>query len=298
MLSDVGSVIMTLLSTGPTEEKESQTEPGQFGPFYLQELINVGGMAEIWLATDSHGEVSALRKLKDNSFLNFTSKKRFIRGCNILSQIHAHEGIITYKQHGKINGIPYLLMDYQESSNLKLLLSRSDEILHEFVGNIIIDMAEALEHIHDCGFMHLDFKPENILATRNGSVRLVDFDLALPRPEKPKKMSENPGTPSYMAPEQLMRKPFDHRADHFAFGVTAYELLTFRKPFIGDTPKEILIKQLGSETSLVSPREINPDIPAALDKVIMKCLSRRMDDRYPYTSVLIRDLKAALYVQP
>lgn len=274
----------------------SPPQPGQFGPYYLQELINVGGVAEIWLATNQQGKVFALRKLKNNSFFNFTERKRFLRGCEILSKIHNHEYVITYIEHGKINGEIYLLMEYLESSNVKLLLSRSDPILEELVGNILIDMALGLEHVHESGFMHLDFKPENVLVSRNGGVRLVDFDLSLPRPDQPRKASENPGTPAYMAPEQLRGQPFDHRADIFAFGVTAYELLTFKKPFPGDTPKEILLNQFERNSELIKPREINPDIPIGVEKAILKCLDRDPDKRYPFMSVLVRDLQAALYV--
>jgi len=149
--------------------------------------------------------------------------------------------------------------------------------------------------VHDSGFMHLDFKPENVLVTRNAAVRLVDFDLAQPRPEKPKKFSKNPGTPAYMAPEQLQREAFDHRVDVFAYGVTAYELLTGQKPFQGDTPEEILRRQL-DRSSFVAPRELNPGIPLAVEKSILKCLDRDMDKRHPIVSVLVLELKAALYV--
>ena len=272
-----------------------QATSGQFGPYYLQELINTGGMAEIWLATDPNGKSVAIRRLMNDSLFNFTERRRFVRGCEILSKIHDHEHVIGYIEHGKINGSLYLAMEYIESSNLKILLSRSDPVLVEFVGNILIDMAVALEHVHDSGFIHLDFKPENVLVTRNGNVRLIDFDLAQPKPEQPKKMSDNAGTPGYMAPEQILRQPLDHRADLYAFGVTAYEVLTFQKPFPGDLPKEILRQQL-DPTVFINPREHNPDIPIALEKVILKCLDSVPDRRYPFTSVLVRDLKAALYV--
>lgn len=284
------------MSLKAEQATSSPPQPGQFGPYYLQELINVGGVAEIWLATNPQGKVFALRKLKNNSFFNFTERKRFVRGCEILSKIHNHEYVIGYIEHGKINGEIYLLMEYLESSNVKLLLSRSDPILEELVGNILIDMALGLEHVHESGFMHLDFKPENVLVSRNGGVRLVDFDLSLPRPDQPRKASENPGTPAYMAPEQLRGQPFDHRADIFAFGVTAYELLTFKKPFPGDTPKEILLNQFERNSELIKPREINPDIPIGVEKAILKCLDRDPDKRYPFMSVLVRDLQAALYV--
>jgi serine/threonine-protein kinase len=271
-------------------------QAGQFGPFHLQELINSGGMADIWLATNTDGQPFALRRLHHNLRFSFVAKRRFLRGCEVLAQIHHHEHVIGYIEHGKVEGDLYLLMEYVEGSNLKLLQARSDPLLAENIANILIDMADALEHVHESGFMHLDFKPENVLLTRNGSLRLVDFDLAQPRPDKPKRLSDNPGTPAYMAPEQLRHKPLDHRVDIFAFGVSAYELLTSRKPFPGDTPKEILLKQLDRTLEFIDPRELNPDIPAALEKVILKCLERDPDKRYPYMSVLARDLQSALYV--
>ena len=277
-------------------EVSSSAQGGQFGPYYLQELVNTGGMAEIWLSTDPQGKVFALRRLRNTSFFNFADKKRFVRGCEILSKIHDHEFVIAYVEHGKIGGTLYCLMEYLEGANLKLLLSRSDSVLADNLGNILIDMAMGLEHVHDYGFMHLDFKPENVLVTRNGNVRLLDFDLALPRPDVPKKTSDNPGTPAYMAPEQLRGRPFDHRADIWAYGVTAYELVTLRKPFPGETTREILLKQKDRSTDFVRPCEINPDIPAALEKTILKCLEFEANDRYPYMSVLVRDLQSALYV--
>jgi serine/threonine protein kinase len=274
---------------------ESSEQPGRFGRFYLQELINRGGVNDIWVATDQERHTFALRRMRNKSIFNFGERRRFLEGCEILSKIHHNEYVINYVEHGKIKGTPYLLMDYVESSNLKILLSRGDEVLAENVAQIIIDMALGLEHVHDSGFIHLDFKPENILVTRNAGVRLIDFDLARPKPDKPKKMpGKNPGTPAYMAPEHLQGLAIDQRADIFAFGVTAYEVLTGLKPFPGDTPDEILRKQLNDE--IAAPRELNADIPAAVEKIILKCLKRDMDERYPYMSVVLRDLQAALYV--
>jgi len=282
---------------GRSETSDSEPrQPGQFGPYQLQELINSGGMADIWLATDSQRKACALRLLHRNLRFNFSAKRRFLRGCDILSRIHNHEYVIGYLGHGKIDGDLYLAMEYVEGENLKLLYARNDPVLLENIGNVLIDMAIALEHVQESGFMHLDFKPENVLLTRNASVRLVDFDLAQPKPDKPRKMSDNPGTPAYMAPEQIRRQPIDHRVDIFAYGVSAYELLTGRKPFSGDSPEEILRKQLDRSLDFIFPRELNADIPAALEKAILKCLERDPEKRYPYMSVLVRDLQAALYV--
>jgi serine/threonine-protein kinase len=274
----------------------SQSEPGSFGDFYLRELINSGGMADIWLATDKDMKTYALRRLHNDLRFNFTARRRFLRGCEALSRIHDHECVIGYFGHGKIGGVLYLLMEYVEGSNLKLMYHEHDPVLLENVGNIIIDMARGLEHVHESGFMHLDFKPENVLVSRNGNVRLADFDLALPIPDKPRKLSKNPGTPAYMSPEQLRREPVDQRADIFAFGVAAYELLTNNKPFPGETPAEILKHQL-DRADFVAPTGHNPELPGSLEKIILRCLQLDPDARYPLMSLAVRDLQTALYIQ-
>jgi serine/threonine-protein kinase len=278
------------------ENAGSLPGPQAFGRYYLRELINSGGTADIWFATNSKGEPFALRLLRDSSFFSFTAKRRFQHGSEVLSKIHNHENVIGYVEHGKLNGVLFLVMEYVEGANLKLLFARNDPVLAENVGNILIDMALGLEHVHDSGFMHLDFKPENVLVSHSAGVRLVDFDLAQPLPEKPQKMPENPGTPAYMAPEQLLRQPIDQRVDIFAYGVTAYELLTGRKPFPGETPDEILRKQLDRSADFAPPRHFNPEIPPALEKSILKCLERDPDKRYPIMSLLVHELQTTLYV--
>lgn len=279
------------------EEKKSSTtySPGPFGRFYLQELLNSGGMADIWLATDSKNKPYALRRMHERYRFNFFAKRRFLRGCQILETIADCDQIIGYVEHGKIKGQPYLLMEYVEAENLKELYAQHDPVLTENVAQILIDMATGLEHMHENGYMHLDFKPENVLVTRNASVRLVDFDLAQPIDDKPLKLSKNPGTPAYMAPEQLRGEPITHRVDIFAFGVTAYELLTNQKPFPGDTPAEILNRQI-DRSHFFTPRQLNPDIPLNLEKVILKCIEADQEKRYPFMGVMARDLRSALYV--
>jgi serine/threonine-protein kinase len=265
------------------------------GRFYPHELINSGGMADIWLVTDLRGKTFALRKLKPELRFNLRARRRFQSGCQVMSQLNESDFIVGYVEHGKLDGTLYLLMDYIEASNLKLLLARQDPVLKENVAQILIDMAVGLNDVHESGFMHLDFKPENILVTGNGNVRLIDFDLAQLILEKPKKMSGNPGTPGYMSPEQLQGKPIDSRVDIFAYGVAAYELVTGHKPFPGETPAEILGAQL-EPAGPIPPREHNADVPAALENVILKCLSRDPGQRHPFVSVLVHELQDALYV--
>jgi eukaryotic-like serine/threonine-protein kinase len=285
-----------VLSRAKRADADEKPAPGPFGRFYLQELINSGGMADIWLATDDRHKPYALRRMHERLRFNLLARRRFVRGAEILSKIGDHDRIIGYVEHGKIKGQLYLLMEYVEASNLKELYSQHDPVLLENVAQILIDMSEGLQHMHENGFMHLDFKPENVLVTRNANVRLVDFDLAQPIPERPKKASgKNPGTPAYMAPEQLLGEPISHRVDMFSYGVAAYELLTNQKPFPGETPAEILSKQL-DRSGFIAPRQYNADMPAGLEKVILRCLEREPERRYPFIGMMVRELQAALYV--
>ena len=271
------------------------SQPGPFGRYQLQELINSGGMAELWLATDPKGYVCAVRKLHEHLRSDSTAKKRFVSGCEVLERLADQENIIGFIEHGKVDGQLFLAMEYMEGANLKERFARHDEVLLEHVAQILIDMGTGLEHMHESGFMHLDFKPENVIISSNGAVRLVDFDLAMQIPEKPVTLKKNPGTPAYMSPEQLSGQPIDQRVDIFAFGVTAYELLTSQKPFPGETSAEILSSQTG-RANFLAPRQHNPDMPANLEKIILKCIEREPNARYPFMSVLVRELKAALYV--
>ena len=154
----------------------------------------------------------------------------------------------------------------------------------------------AVGHLHDRSIIHRDLKPENVLVSSNWNVRLVDFDLAQERPENPVKLAKNPGTPAYMSPEQLQREPVDHRADIFAYGVSVYEILTGQKPFAGPTPADILRKQLNRKAGFQPPRELNPDIPPAVEKTILKALETDPTKRHGLLSVMLHDLRTALYV--
>lgn len=277
------------------KKRESDDLPSTniFGPFRLHELINSGGMANLWLASNQKEETYALRILHRHLRYNFRDKRRFIRGCEILSHIHNHDQVIGYVDHGKIDGTPYLLMEYVEGANMREMLHVNDPNLVDNVWNILLDMALALEHVHESGFMHLDYKPENIMITRNGRVRLIDFDLALPRPAKPIKLGKYGGTPAYMAPELLSRRLLDHRADIFAYGVTAYELLTRKRPFVGENAEEVIRRQLDAKHEFISPREHNPDLSVGMEKVLLKCLERDPEKRYHFMSIMIRDMQAA-----
>src|ERR1044071_27948 len=130
-----------MFGTAKKTEDPGTPGPQRFGRFYLQELINSGGMADIWLATDANGKAYALRRLHERLRFNLLARRRFVRGAEILSHIHDHKCLIGYVEHGKIEGQLYLLMEYVEAENLKDLYARHDAVLLENVAQILIDMA-------------------------------------------------------------------------------------------------------------------------------------------------------------
>ena len=162
--------------------------PGtRLGRYTLHELINSGGMSEIWLATDDEGRSFAVRTMLNNSTFAFTERKRFNTGAETLKACQDGQLIIGYVEHGKLGSELALVMEYVEGANLKLLMAANDPVLTENIAQVLIDFAGALEVVHHGGFMHLDVKPENVLLSRNGSLRLIDFDLAQLIPNPPRK---------------------------------------------------------------------------------------------------------------
>ncbi len=268
-----------------------------FGTYRLQELVNNGGLAELWMASDEDGYHVAVRKMHEHLLKESSAPKLFKRGCEILAKLPPHEHIVRYIDHGKIKKFPFLTLEYIEGANLKALILREDPLLGEMLSDILYAMAAGLDHLHNSGVMHLDFKPENVMVSHGGRVLIVDFDTALPLPKKPEKLDKNSGTPGYMAPEQLRGEPVDQRADIFAFGLVAYELLTQRKPFAGDTPEDGVRKILDDNFRIKSIREHNEYVPADVEQIIMKCLQRDLFARWPSMTFVAAKLRVALGVK-
>ena len=262
-----------------------------FANFNVLEKINQGGMADVYLATDRQGERFILRVLLPEFRLHWGRIRQFNWGCKVMQQLD-HPNIVHFYESGIFRGLRYAVIEFVDGPNLKEAILRSDPNLRAHQLNLLMGMASALAHVHDRGFLHLDFKPENILVPKTTyDPKLLDFDLAIPRPTKPKRAAKLSGTPFYLAPEQLARRPVDERADIFSFGITAYELLTGRKPITGETREEILSKYSDFNEHLRPPRTLVPDVPRAIESVVLKCLEKDPERRYPAMSLVVRDLQ-------
>jgi serine/threonine-protein kinase len=152
-------------------------------------------------------------------------------------------------------------------------------------------MAAGLAHVHGRGFLHFDFKPKNILLSADMEPKIADFDLCIPRPAYPVPIKHLSGTFSYLAPEQVLGHPVDERADIFAFGLTAYEMLTHRKPFTADTSIELTRKYANPNINPEPPSYFAPDVPAEIERIVLKCLEKDVDCRYHSMEMVLHDLE-------
>ena len=248
-------------------------------------------MADIFLAIDRNDQYVVLRRLREDLAKRWGTVRQFAWGNNVITQLN-HINIIRYIDSGKTNGLPWVVIEYVDGPNLRELLLSDFNTVKQHTMTILLGMAAALNHVHEHGFLHLDFKPENILVPRDFTVKLIDFDLCLRREDKPIKLKKLSGTPAYLAPEQINKKIVDERTDIFSFGVAAYEVLTGRKPVSGSTLGEVYNAYMNMEQEVRRVREINKDIPLKLDHTIFKCLAKDPEQRYPVMSLVLRDLRA------
>jgi len=267
----------------------------RFGKYLLHECVAQGGITEIWMAADEFENVVAVRKLRGRG-LSASGPKLFKAGLKVHQKLSPHPNIIRFIDHGKTNGTPFMVLQYIEGADLKAALTRRHDIIDN-VSDVLVQMADGLNHLHDRGWIHLDYKPENIMISLNGHVSLIDFDTAQKMPRKPKKYPKISGTPSYMPPEQLKGESVDQRADIYAWGSTAYELLTHLRPFGGRTPEESRRNQLDAKFRVKPVHQHNPQVPVALSQLIGNCLAHQPDARYPNMTVLNARLHSILGVQ-
>ncbi len=261
-----------------------------FAGYSVHERMNHGGMADIYLATDHLGQKFALRVLLAELRFHWRSKRRFTWGCEVMRQLD-HPNVVHLFDYGKFSGRRYAVLEYIDGANLKELILRNDLSLRSNQLQLLSGMAAGLAHVHERGFLHLDFKPENVLVTKSCDPKITDFDLSIPRPSRPRRASTLSGTPAYLAPEQIARGPVDERADIFAFGVTAYEMLSGKKPVTGNTRDEVLRKYAEFDTHLRPLRMHVPDVPHSIERVVLKCLEKDVSRRYPSMGLVVRDLQ-------
>ena len=203
-----------------------------------------------------------------------------------------HPNIVPVHDVGREGSNCFIVGEWIEGTNLAVLIKEGRPDYRESA-RIAAEVADALGHAHRAGFVHRDIKPANILIDPQGRAYLTDFGIAVVEEELLRDVTAA-GTLPYMAPEQLDEEfgPVDHRADLYALGVVLYELLTGQRPFRAATPIALREQILREEPA--PPRSIEPGVPAGLERVCLRCLAKRPDDRYKGADELEADLRAYL----
>ena len=261
------------------------TPPAQanrLGEYRLEAVLGQGAVAVVYRARRQGGRPVALKVLSRAAAAHAHIRRSFQREYRVLSRL-SHRGIIRVYDAGEVNGLLYMALELLDGETLEELLARSKTIGEVAAIDIARQTANALDYLHDRGYVHRDVKPGNIMIARDGRAILFDFgtvyDMNNPAPDEQGVF----GTPSFLAPEQALAErdpehapPLDGRADLYSLGVVLYRMVTGRKPFYGSR-SEVLDAHLHQPPPKPSDfRWVSP----ALEAVILKALAKDPDDRY------------------
>ena len=259
--------------------------------YEILERIGTGGMAVVYKARCHRlNRLVAIKILK----AELASDEDFLRRFQAESQAVAmlsHINIVSIYDVCRSDGLDYIVMELIDGMTLKQYMQKRGVPLNwrEAV-HFITQIARALGHAHSRGIVHRDIKPHNIMVLRDGSVKVTDFGIArLTSAAQATLTQEALGSVHYISPEQAKGSHVDGRSDLYSVGVMLYEMLTGRLPFEGETPVFVAIQHINSIP--IAPRELNPDIPEALEAITMKAMAPNADQRYSSAEALLNDLK-------
>jgi len=240
--------------------------------YRLDSELGRGGMGVVYRAHDTLLDRDVAVKVLGNTGLGTESRARLLREAQAVARLN-HPNIVAVHDAGEADGLPFIIMELVEGRSLH------DAPPHEIADIVSIakQLCGALEHAHAQGIIHRDLKPENVLVTPNGSVKLMDFGLARSIASRFSTEGTIVGTVFYLAPEQALGQEIDGRADLYALGVMLYELVTGRLPFVADDPLAIISQHL--HAPVVPPSTHNPEIPPALESLILRMLRKKPEER-------------------
>ncbi len=258
------------------------------GRYRIIRKLGSGGMANVYLAEDQElGRRVAIKILNDRHANDDQFVERFRREAKNAAGL-SHPNIVSIYDRGEAEGTYYIAMEFLDGRSLKeLIVSRGPAPVH-----VAIDYArkilDALRFAHRNGIVHRDIKPHNVIVDAEGRVKVTDFGIARAGASQMTEVGSIIGTAQYLSPEQAKGAPVDQTSDLYSVGIVLYELLTGKVPFTGDSPVEIAMKHISAMPE--PPSALRDDVPADLDKIILRALAKTPEERYPSAEEMDRDL--------
>ena len=253
--------------------------------------IGTGGMADVYKAKDHKLNRFVAVKVLKPEFREDTTFIRKFRSEAQAAAVLTHPNIVNVFDVGDDNGVYYIVMELIEGITLKEYISKKGKLSVKEATSIAIQVSMGLEAAHSHGIVHRDVKPQNIIISMDGKVKVTDFGIA--RAASSNTISSNVmGSVHYSSPEQVRGGYSDEKSDIYSLGITLYEMVTGKVPFDGDTTVAIAIKHLQEE--MVPPSVYTPELPHSLEQIILKCTQKSVDRRYQNMEDVIADLKHSL----
>jgi serine/threonine protein kinase len=265
------------------------------GPYRIITQIGKGGMANVYKAYQpSVDRYVAIKVLPSQLAESQEFATRFHQEARIIAKLE-HPHILPVFDYGESDGVAYFVMRYLEAGTLREKMEAGRPLPLNDIDRIFTQLAEALSYAHSFGIIHRDLKPANALIDSHGNIFLTDFGIAKLMESASPRLTQTDaimGTPAYISPEQAQSQPVDQRSDIYSLGIILYEMVTGRVPFVADTPLAVLFKHISDPLPL--PSLVKPDIPPAIEKVILKALAKDPKDRFSTADEFVAAWKRAL----
>lgn len=260
------------------------------GRYEIRELIGVGGMAYVYRCYDiiDDREVS-IKILKDEFLNNEEFCRRFKNESKAIAML-SHPNIVKVYDVSFGDVIQYIVMEYIDGITLKEYISQQGVVDWKTTIHLVSQILSALQHAHQHGVIHRDIKPQNIMLTENGTIKVTDFGIARLSDHNTKTMTDQAiGSVHYISPEQAKGSVTDGQSDIYSVGVILYEMLTGKLPFDAENAVSVAIMQMQSTPK--NPRELNPNIPKGLEEITLKAMQKNTSLRYKSAAEMLQALK-------
>ena len=264
------------------------------GRYRILKSIGRGGMADVYLAKDLilDNEEVAIKVLRTNYQTDQIAVARFQREARAMAELN-HPNIVSVRDIGEEDGQQFLVMEYVDGSDLKKYIQDHAPLSNNEVVRIMEEVLSAMTLAHQQGIVHRDLKPQNILLTKDGTVKVTDFGIAVAFAETSLTQTNSMlGSVHYLSPEQARGSKATVQSDIYAMGIMLFEMLTGHIPYDGDSAVNIALQHF--QKPLPSIIDENKNVPQALENVVIKATAKRLSDRYASTFEMSRDLMTAL----